>query len=62
MTDKQHVPGSAESLHLVSLSAALSGSLHSAAAAAVVEPLLPQLPQQPDLLAAAVLPVTELLQ
>ena len=61
MTDTQHIPESAESLHSVSLSAALSGSLHSAAVA-VVEPLLLQLPLQPDLFAAAVLPVTELQQ
>ena len=56
MTKTRHVPESAESLHLVSLSAALSGSLHSAAAAAVAaaEPLLLQLPPQSDLLAAAV--------
>ena len=57
MTNTRHIPESAESLHLVSLSAALSGSLHSAAAAAAVaaaEPLLLQLPPQPDLLAAAV--------
>ena len=61
MNNTEHVPESVESLHLVWLSAELSGSLHSAAVA-VVEPLLLQLPQQPDLFAAAVLPVTELLQ
>jgi hypothetical protein len=64
MADTRHVPESAESLHLVSLSAALSGSPHSVAAVAVaaVEPLLLRLPPQPDLLAAAVLLVTESLQ
>jgi hypothetical protein len=56
MTNTHHVPESAESLHLVSLSAALSGSLHFVAAAAAVAAaeLLLLLPPQPDLLAAAV--------